>query len=292
MSATNILLALIPALGWGIQPIFLKKIGGDSTNEVLGFGLGAIVIGCLVQVFFAPAAINWQAFLISFLSGVFWIFGQSGQVRSYDIVGVSKTMPLSTGLQLIGTSLIGVFAFGEWSGTSNKVFGFLAIAILVGGAYLTSIEPKVENKQEISQRSNMRRGLSLLVTTSIGYWVYSVAPRLVDADGLSIFFPQMLGILTGSIIFALLSRPVALKEKESWLSGLVGLIFGGASLAYIFSAQTNGVTIAYILTQLNVVIATLGAIFILHEKKTPYQMYATYIGLVLIVGASIITVFL
>ncbi len=56
-------------------------------------------------------------------------------------------MPLSTGLQLIGTSLIGVFAFGEWSGTSNKVFGFLAIAILVGGAYLTSIEPIVDNKQ-------------------------------------------------------------------------------------------------------------------------------------------------
>lgn len=58
-----------------------------------------------------------------------------------------------------------------------------------------------------------------------------------------------------------------------------------------FLAQANGVTIAYILTQLNVVIATLGAIFILHEKKTPYQMCATYIGLALIVEASIITVF-
>lgn len=292
MSLTNILLALIPAIGWGIQPIFLEKIGGDSTNDVLGFGIGAVVVGAIVQLFFAPAAISWEAFLISFVSGAFWIFGQSGQVRSYSIIGVSRTMPISTGLQLIGTSLIGVLAFGEWPGLANKLFGFLAIAILIGGAYLTSVEPKAEGQAEDAGQSNMRRGLTLLTLTSIGYWVYSAAPRLVNADGLSIFFPQMLGILTGAVVFALLTRPAALKEKQSWISGLVGIIFGIASLAYIFSAQANGVTIAYILTQLNVVIATLGAVFILREKKSPMQMRLTYIGLALIVGASIITVFL
>lgn len=292
MSLTNILLALIPAIGWGIQPIFLEKIGGDSTNDVLGFGIGAVIVGAIVQFFFQPAAISWEAFLISFVSGAFWIFGQSGQVRSYSIIGVSRTMPISTGLQLIGTSLIGVLGFGEWPGIANKIFGFLAIAILIGGAYLTSVEPKSEAVSADSGQSNMARGLTLLTMTSIGYWVYSAAPRLVDADGLSIFFPQMLGILTGAIVFALMTRPTALKEKKSWLSGFVGLIFGIASLAYIFSAQANGVTIAYILTQLNVVIATLGAVFILREKKSSLQMRLTYIGLALIVGASIITVFL
>lgn len=288
MSLSNILLALIPALGWGIQPIFLKKIGGDATNQVLGFGIGAVIVGLLVQLFFHPAAISWQTFLISFVSGAFWIFGQSGQVRAYDIIGVSKTMPISTGMQLIGTSLIGVFAFGEWAGLTNKLFGFLAIAILIGGAYLTSVDDSAES----GQGHHLAQGIRVLGMTSIGYWVYSVAPRLVNAEGLSIFLPQMLGILAGAVIYTLIVRKEALREKESWLSGFVGLIFGVASLAYIFSAKANGVTIAYILTQLNVVIATLGAVFILREAKTAKQMRLAYIGLALIVGASVITVFL
>lgn len=289
MSVTNILLALIPALGWGIQPIFLRKIGGDATNHVLGFGLGAVVMGLLVQFIFQPAAISWQTFLIAFVSGAFWAFGQSGQVRGYEIIGVSKTMPISTGLQLVGTSIIGVVAFGEWPGLTNKLFGFLAIAILIAGAYLTSVEPKDGSS---AGNQNMARGLQVLTFTSIGYWAYSVAPRLVNAGGLSIFLPQMLGILAGAIIYTLVVRREAFKEKESWLSGFVGIIFGIASLAYIFSAQANGVTIGFILTQLNVVIATLGAVFILREKKNPTQMRLTYIGLLLIVGASVITVFL
>lgn len=289
MSLTNILLALIPALGWGIQPIFLRKIGGDATNQVLGFGIGAVAVGFLVQFIFQPAAISWQTFLIAFVSGAFWAFGQSGQVRAYEIIGVSKTMPISTGLQLVGTSVIGVLAFGEWPGLTNKLFGFLAIAILIAGAYLTSAEPKGSSN---SGSQNMAQGLQVLTITSIGYWAYSVAPRLVNADGLSIYLPQMLGILAGAVIYTLVVRRQAFTEKESWLSGFVGMIFGIASLAYIFSAQANGVTIAFILTQLNVVIATLGAVFILREKKNPTQMRLTYIGLLLIVGASVITVFL
>ncbi|KXT77860.1 GRP family sugar transporter [Streptococcus sp. DD13] len=288
MSLQNILLALVPALCWGIQPIFLTKIGGDDTNSVLGFGLGTVVMGLLVQLTLTPASISLPAFLISFFSGMFWTLGQAGQVKAYRIIGVSKTMPISTGFQLVGTSLIGLLAFGEWSSWTSKVFGFLAIAILVGGAYLTSVEP-----QKVGEDNGaLLRGLRLLLLTSVGYWVYSAAPRLVDADALSIFLPEMLGILTGAVIYAALSRPAAFKEKESWLSGFVGLIFGIASLSYIFSAQANGVTVAYILTQLNVVIATLGAVFILREKKNKTQMRLTYLGLILIVGASVITVFL
>lgn len=288
MSIANILLALIPALGWGIQPIFLRKIGGDSTNQVMGFGIGALIVGIIVHLSFRPEAIGWQAFLIAFVSGMFWIFGQAGQVVSYGMLGVSRTMPISTGLQLIGTSLIGVLLFGEWPGIINKVFGFLAIVIMIVGASLTS----VESAEEKADNPAKYRGVIVLLLTSVGYWVYSIAPRLVEADAITIFFPQMLGIFTGAMLFTLIRRKDALREKESWISGFVGLIFGGASLAYIFSAQANGVTIAYILTQLNVVLATLGAVFILKEKKDTAQMRLTYIGLVLIVLASVITVFL
>lgn len=112
----GLLIALIPAVGWGIQPLILKKIGGRPTNEILGTGIGAVLVGLLVQLFASPAGISVTTFLISLLSGAFWVIGQTGQYTSFNLIGVSKTMPISTALQLVGTSLIGVFAFGEWSG--------------------------------------------------------------------------------------------------------------------------------------------------------------------------------
>ena len=48
-------------------------------------------------------------------------------------------MPISTALQLVGTSLIGVFAFGEWSGSMGKIIGAAAIILLVFGSALTAI---------------------------------------------------------------------------------------------------------------------------------------------------------
>ncbi|MCH3159147.1 GRP family sugar transporter, partial [Listeria monocytogenes] len=56
-----------------------------------------------------------------FISGAFWSLGQMNQFRAFTQVGVSKTMPLSTGMQFVGTSLFGVFAFHEWGTTSKLV---------------------------------------------------------------------------------------------------------------------------------------------------------------------------
>lgn len=125
--------------------------------------------------------------MISLLSGAFWVIGQTGQYTSFNLIGVSKTMPISTALQLVGTSLIGVFAFGEWSGSMGKIIGAAAIILLVFGSALTAISDDPGKRR-------YHKGISLLASTSIGYWVYSALPKLVDASGLSIFFPQMIGV--------------------------------------------------------------------------------------------------
>ncbi|WP_019724462.1 GRP family sugar transporter, partial [Enterococcus mundtii] len=135
----GILIALIPAIGWGIQPLVLKKIGGRPTNEILGTGIGALLVGLVVQLFMSPGGISITTFLISLLSGAFWVIGQIGQYTTFNLIGVSKTMPISTAMQLVGTSLIGVFAFGEWAGTTGKVIGGVAIVLLVIGSALTAV---------------------------------------------------------------------------------------------------------------------------------------------------------
>lgn len=45
-----------------------------------------------------------------------WTLGQFTQYIAFEKMGVSRTMPISTGMQLVGTSLTGIIFFGEWAG--------------------------------------------------------------------------------------------------------------------------------------------------------------------------------
>lgn len=282
----NILIALIPALGWGIQPLILGKIGGKPSNQILGTGIGALIVGLIINFTMSPNPIPTNVFLISLLSGIFWVIGQVGQYKALKLIGVSKTMPLTTGLQLIGTSIISIIFFGEWASNISKVGGAFAILLLIIGAVLTSFS------EENTSKSTFYKGLMILTLTSVGYWVYSALPKMVNASGLSIFFPQMLGVFIGATVYTLFSNRSAFKATVSWKLVVIGLTFSVSALAYIFAAQANGVVTAFIMTQLNVVVATLGGLLILKESKTHKELIFTLLGLVLIVVGSVITVFL
>lgn len=284
----NLLIALIPAIGWGTMPLILKKIKGKPKNEILGTGIGSLLVGIIVHMSLSPQSIDNKTFLLSIFSGMFWVIGQVGQYNAYNLLGVSNTMPITTGLQLIGTSLIGVIAFGEWSRSPySKIIGAIAIILLIIGAGLTTIR---DNKDK---SEGFVKGIILLALTSVGYWVYSALPKIVNADGISIFFPQMLGVFLGSVIYVIIFRGQdAFTDKHSWKAGLAGILFSISALAYTFSAQENGVATAYIITQLNVVIATLSGIFILKEKKSSRELKFTILGLLIIILASVITIFL
>jgi glucose uptake protein len=234
----------------------------------------------------SPSAIPTKVFLISLLSGIFWVIGQVGQYKALKLIGVSKTMPLTTGLQLIGTSIISIIFFGEWASSISKIGGTFAILLLIIGAVLTSFSEKNTSKD------TFYKGLMILVLTSVGYWIYSALPKMVNASGLSIFFPQMLGVFIGATVYTLFSNRSAFKATVSWKLVVIGLTFSISALAYIFAAQANGVVTAFIMTQLNVVVATLGGLLILKESKTHKELIFTLLGLILIVVGSVITVFL
>ena len=265
------LLALIPALGWGLMPLITGKIGGSAVNQLFGIGAGATIIGLVAYAVTQPT-VSTTAFWFSVLCGALWTIGQVGQFVSFKRMGVSNTMPLSTVLQLVGNSLIGV-----------------ALAIVIVGALMTSVSDSNSDKKVTA--SNF---IFLLVTT-IGYWVYSAFPKIpivANESAQGIFLPEMLGILLGSVIYALCSgNASSFKQKEQYLNILGGLSWGIAAFAYIFSAKALGVTEAFIFTQLNVIIATFGGIWILHEHKSHREMAYTIWGIVLIVVGSIATAF-
>ncbi|MFC6201220.1 GRP family sugar transporter [Lactiplantibacillus nangangensis] len=282
----NILIALIPALGWGLNPLLISKLGGKPVNQTLGTGVGALIVGLIVQLAVRPS-VDTGTFWLSALSGAFWVLGQIGQYTSYSRMGVSTTMPISTGLQLVGTSVIGVLMFGEWAGDGAKIVGFAAIVLMIIGVALTAVTDSPDG------RNGLMSGLVILVPTTVGYWVYSALPKAVSASGTAIFFPQMLGMFLAAVLYALISgRGRAFKERTSWLNAFAGLIFGVSALAYIFSAKANGVATAYVITQVSVVISTLGGLLVLHETKSSRELRLTIIGLVLIVAGSVMTAFL
>ncbi|MQS77364.1 hypothetical protein FHL06_13695, partial [Lactobacillus halodurans] len=70
---------------------------------------------------------------------------------------------------------------------------------------------------------------------------------------------------------------------------LAGFIFSVASITYILSVHDNGVNSAFVVSQLSVVLSTIGGMVFLHEKKSHHELLLTIIGLVLIVGGAIIT---
>lgn len=281
----NIIIALLPAIGWGIMPWIVNKVPASKpANQILGVGLGATLVGIIVTIAKQPAT-SLPVFLVSLLSGAFWTIGQIGQFISFTRIGVSKTMPISTGLQLVGNTLIGALIFSEWHSQNDFLFGSIALLIIIVGVILTAY---TEKDADESKKATKKDFLFLILTT-VGYLVYSAFPKTISANAESMFLPQTLGILLGAIIYLLFSKQqVAFKQKASYLDIFAGIAFGIAAYTYIISAQLNGVTNAFIYGQLSVIISTLGGMTLLGEKQEGKELLTTLAGLALIVVGAVL----
>lgn len=276
----------IPALAWGILPLAVSKIKGKPVNQIFGTTVGTLIVAVLALPMI-KTAIDAKTFMLAALAGAFWVIGQLGQYTSYARVGVSETMPISTGLQLIGTSLVGVTMFGEWPTANAKLWGFIGIALLIVGAIFTSFSDK--NTSEGSEKNQVGT-LIMLVLTTFGYIIYNSIPKAMTASGLAIFFPESLGMVIAVLVYMLASgNAKEFTNKSSWQSLLSGFIFAIAAIGYILSVKDNGVNTAFVVSQLSVVISTLGGMLFLHETKSKKGYIFTLVGLALILVGAILT---
>lgn len=283
----HILIALIPAIGWGFMPLITGKVGGSPANQMFGIGAGATIVG-LISYLITQPSVSVTAFWFSVLCGALWTIGQIGQFISFKRIGVSGTVPLSTVFQLVGNSVIGMLIFGDWAGAQAKIIGILALVVVIIGALLTSVSDSTSGK-----KLEAKDAIFLLCTT-VGFWIYSSFPSMPivkNESGTGIFLPEMLGILLGAILYALFTDRKAFVQKEQYQNIIAGIFWGVAAFAYIFSAKANGNTSAFIWTQLNVVISTFGGIFVLHEQKSSRELKFTIGGILLIIIGSVATSF-
>lgn len=293
MNTTAILIGLGPLLGWGLYPTIASKIGGRPVNQILGSTLGTLIFAFVFALVNGMSLPTGMDLVFSILSGVGWAIAQIITFQSFTLIGSSRAMPITTAFQLLGVSLWGVFALGDWPGMNAKLLGGLALVLIILGAWMTVwTEEKTQEKANV-----LKKAVLLLAVGEIGYWAYSAAPQATNIDGMHAFLPQAIGMLLVALVYSVIlsvkdKEKSALAEAVSYKHIFSGFFFAFAALTYLISAQPdmNGLATGFILSQTSVVLATLTGIWFLGQKKTKKEMTITIIGLVLILAAAAMTV--
>ncbi|HJG53651.1 ribose transporter RbsU [Staphylococcus arlettae] len=292
MDIIALLVGLGPLLGWGLFPTIASLYGGKPVNQIFGATVGTLIFAAVFALIQGMSLPTGMDLVFSLISGAGWAFGQIITFKAFALIGSSKAMPITTAFQLLGASLWGVFALGDWPGVTNKIIGFTALLVILIGARMTVWK----ETQESQYSKNLKRAVILLLIGEIGYWAYSAAPQATDIGGMQAFLPQAMGMVIVAVVYALmnLKHQNAFTESVSWKQIISGFFFAFAALTYLISAQPdmNGLATGFVLSQTSVILATLTGIYFLKQKKTPKELVITIIGLVLILAAATVTVFI
>ena len=274
----DLLIALLPALLWGSVVLINVKVGGSPYEQIMGTVLGAFIIGTITYFIVQPE-LNLKILAVGIISGAFWALGQGNQLKSVELIGVSKTMPISTGLQLVSTTLISVLFFNEWTTTKAVVLGIAALLFLVIGVILTSLK----GDNEDGGNNNYKKALPILIISTIGYVTDVVIGQFFEVEGWDALFPQAIGMVIGGILLSFKHQP---KKKNVLKNIIPGVVWALGNMALFYSQPKVGVATSFSFSQMLVVVSTLGGIFILKEKKTKKQYIGIAIGIILIIVAA------
>lgn len=292
MDMVALLVGLGPLIGWGLFPTIASKFGGKPVHQIIGTTVGTLIFAGVYAILTAQHFPTGMNLFFSLISGAGWCFGQIFTFKAFTYVGSSRAMPVTTAFQLLGASLWGVFALGNWPGVTNKIIGFTALVVILIGARMT-----VWSEEKINQDSgNLKKAVVILLIGEIGYWLYSAAPQATDIGGKAAFLPQAIGMVIAALIYGFmhLKKDNPFTTKVTWLQIISGFFFAFAALTYLISAQPNmnGLATGFVLSQTSVVVATLTGIYFLHQHKTKKEMAVTMVGLILILVAAAVTVFI
>lgn len=191
-------------------------------------------------------------------------------------------MPISTGMQLVGTTLFSNIFLGEWSTLTQVIMGLIAMILLVVDIGLTSLKAKNEST---SDNPEFKKAMGILIISTVGYVGYLVLGDIFGVSGRDALFFQSIGMAIGRFILSMNHKT---SIKSTALNLIPGVIWGIGNLFMFYSQPKVGVATSFSLSQLLVIFSTLGGIFILGEKKDRLQMIGIWYGIIVIVIASIL----
>lgn len=284
----DFLLALSPSLILGTMSVLLVVLGGDDRQRILGLMTGGFLTSLIATPFLG---VTWtpQSFAIAYASGLLLGWGLFDQTVCLRVLGVSRTMPTSTGLQLVSMSLGGVLLFGEWRQGASSLFGAGTIVALALGVWLASRHEKSESADGL----DWPRGIRLLATSTIGLVAYLLLVQWFGIDGRTALLPQALGYMTVALIltaprFTPWDGPADTRRSARTLRQVIpGMMWGCAVLILQVSADRVGVATGFTLSQLGILISTPAGILLLGESRTRKEMRWTILGVALVICGAV-----
>lgn len=152
-------------------------------------------------------------------------------------MGVSRTMPISTGLQLVATTLFGVIVFHECIHDNiGRPWDFSARLYYYRCYFNIASKWRRKNAE---QAANFKRGIVILLISTVGYLVYVVVIRLFNVDGWSALLPQAVGMVLGGILLTFKHQPF---NKYAIRNIIPGLIWAAGNMFLFISQPRVGVT--------------------------------------------------
>ncbi len=235
------LLALIPAIAWGSIGLVSGKLGGNAYQQTLGLTFGALVFGIGTLIVMRPV-LDTKIWLLGIVSGLFWALGQGQQFQSMKYMGVSMTMPISTGMQFVATTLAGALLFHEWRNGRDVTLGILALALLIVGATLTS---RREQTDDFTTQSGVAKGLRTLLISTVGYAGYTIIVNAGHLGALAVVMPQSIGMIIGALLMGIGHQPFA---KATAKNILTGLLWGTGNVFMLLPMANVGLAVSYSLS--------------------------------------------
>lgn len=278
----GILIALIPAIAWGSIGLVSGKLGGTAHQQTLGMTIGAMVFAVGVYFVYQPA-LDAKLLIVGLVSGFFWTLGQNQQFKSMKLVGVSSTLPISTGLQLIANTLAGVLLFHEWTSARDIILGTIALVLLIIGVRFTTIsDTKETNSNSDSSKKAWTKALAL---STLGYALYTITVNASGVSALAVILPQSAGMLAGALLF---SWKENIRSKYTVRNILTGLIWGIGNIFMLLAMKKIGLAVSFSLSQMGIIISTLGGIWLLGETKTKREIKYVIWGCLLVIVGGIV----
>jgi glucose uptake protein len=276
----DILLGILPSLAWGSMILVSMKMGGGPYSQTLGTIIGALILS-IVHFFIVQPVLTPLIIIVGIVSGLFWSVGQSNQFKSVPYLGVSKAMPISTGMQLVSTALFGVIVFREWTTFQTILLGTIAIILILAGTILSSIDGKQGDAVASGQT---KKGVITLAVSSLAFLMYVVIAKIFHVDGWTALFPQAIGMLIGGLIITYKHKPF---NKYTIKNILPGLIWASGNMFLFMSQSRLGVATSFSLSQMGIIISIIGGIVFLGEKKTKRQLVYIALASILIISGGI-----
>lgn len=275
----SVIIYLLPALGWGLMPVFASKAGGTPKQQLLGTTITAFIVGAVFNIIVAPAY-TFNSFLISCMSGLFWTFGQLFQFKALKEAPVSKGMPVSNGTQLLFTTFVSGVILKEWSTSKQTISSVIILTLIIFAIWLLADDGT--SKQSLDRNSNNYGWIISMVISSLFLTGYVTTNAYFKISSYEVFFPQSLGMLVTALVIYIIS----FKEEKAGIKKVMknfttGVSWSIANISLFFTASRLGVGLSYTISQLCVFVSIFAGIIILGEKKTNREKKRISLGVII-----------